>query len=567
MNIRTRNSLFLLVAMAISYLGCKNDDDPSPVAPVSVTTVAPAEGTVGTEIAITGTNFASNASVTVGDVKATMVEIASETLIYAAVPSGIAANTPLIVTVQNPDGGKASLSNAFKAIAPVLSFVNSATKPSGNAGSTVILEGNAFGDVQGAGQVLFSNGSGGTIAATIASAEDWTDTFIVTTVPSGADDGPVVIATETGTSEALHFDLTDAATFSPSAIKWTLTTALPLAVSGHHSVSVPVDDANLVTNQYVHVSGGRTADGAASDQYLVGKINDNGTISSWTATTPMPANLAFHASVTATPFNSKADGSGYVYILGGINGGGEVVSTVSAAALNNDGSIKTWSGTLALPQPLYAAGAVIFRGAIYVAGGSTTGGVPVKTVYRAAITETGTLEAWESLPELPSARMHHGFVSFGGYLYTVAGETAVADADAGTQVSGTDEVLYAKINLRTGAIDGWTVNPTALGKARSKHTALVLGGSLFVSSGLYSGLSVSVQGSSENVYATINADGTIANFNGATGSNTLYDAGGSNLFNQSGISYIDANGVAHVMIIGGAKVGEPATKMANVLFY
>jgi hypothetical protein len=84
---------------------------------------------------------------------------------------------------------------------------------------------------------------------------------------------------------------------------------------------------------------------------------------------------------------------------------------------------------------------------------------------------------------------------------------------------------------------------------------------------LYSGLSGSVNGSSENIYANIHSDGSIGSFNGATGSNTLFSAGGSNLFNQSGISYIDADGVAHVMILGGAKVGSPAIKLDKVLYY
>jgi hypothetical protein len=56
-------------------------------------------------------------------------------------------------------------------------------------------------------------------------------------------------------------------------------------------------------------------------------------------------------------------------------------------------------------------------------------------------------------------------------------------------------------------------------------------------------------------------------FGGATGSNTLFSKTGCNLFNQSGISYIDSQGVPHVMIIGGAKVGSPATKQDKVLFY
>jgi hypothetical protein len=534
----------------------------------TISGVTPNEGSVSTELTITGTNFATDATVLIGGIAAATVEVASTTTIYVSVPEGIAANTLLPVTVQNPNnGGDVTFADAFTAINPVLSFVNSATKPSGNVSSTVILEGKAFGDLQGSGQVLFSDGAGGTIAATIASAEDWTDTFIVTTVPSGAEDGPVVVVTAIGTSNSLPFTVTDAATFSPSTINWTVTTALPLAVSGHPAAHVPVDDATGLTNQFVHVSGGRIGDGTASDQYVFGQINADGTIASWIATTSLPSARAFHASVAATPFNSKASGSGFVYVLGGIDGTGEVISNVSMAALNNDGTIQTWASTTALPQPLYATGAVIFRGSIYVAGGATVGGTPVSAVYRATIRVDGQLNAWETLPALPVSIAHHGLVTFGGYLYAVGGETAVADPDDDAQVTATGGVYYSKINLRTGVSGDWVLNASALGKERSKHTALVLGGSMFVSSGIYSGLSASVQGSSENIYATINSDGSIANFNGATGSNTLYSAGGSNLFNQAGISYIDANGVAHVMIIGGAKVGAPTTKIANVLFY
>jgi hypothetical protein len=44
-------------------------------------------------------------------------------------PSGIASNTLLSIMAQNPDGGKATVLNAFKAIEPMLSHENTATKP------------------------------------------------------------------------------------------------------------------------------------------------------------------------------------------------------------------------------------------------------------------------------------------------------------------------------------------------------------------------------------------------------------------------------------------------------
>ncbi len=101
-------------------------------------------------------------------------------------------------------------------------------------------------------------------------------------------------------------------------------------------------------------------------------------------------------------------------------------------------------------------------------------------------------------------------------------------------------------------------------KSRSKHVSLAAGGSLFVSSGLYA---AAATGSSENSFATINSDGTIGSFGGATGSNTLQSVGGVNLFNTRGIAYVDASGVAHVMILGGDDVSNPGTKSAKVIFY
>ena len=558
--------LLSLLGIIISITGCKKDDEiPFNEIP-TISAVTPAEGTVSTELTIKGTNFMEGLTVYVGDVPCSNVEVSSATIIYAKVPSGIPANTFLPVKVANTGGGNTEYKDAFKAIDPVLSFVNSATQPSGNAGSTVILEGRAFGDLQGEGDVLFSDGSGGTIPAVIAAADDWTDEFIVTTVPGGAADGPVVVKTEIGTSNEMEFKVTTAATFSPSTINWTETTALPLAVSGHKALSLSIENVDIIT-RYVFVSGGRDGDGAASDQVIKGMINADGTISSWEPVSSLPGPLSFHASVTATPFNSRVDGSGYLFTIGGKNADGTTISGVSAAALNSDGTLQSWSAARALPEPLHSAGAVIFRSTIYVAGGATTGNNPVPRVYKASIKENGQLGEWESLPELPEGIAYHGFVSFGGYLYTVGGDTGNVTPYQGSQGTGIKEIFYARINLRTGDIGEWTENPNSIGKERSKHSTLVLGGNMFISSGLYSGLSGNVGGSSENAYASINADGTISSFNGATGSNTLFSRGGSNLFNQSGISYIDSDGVAHVMILGGAKVGSPDTKLDKVLFY
>ena len=214
-------------------------------------------------------------------------------------------------------------------------------------------------------------------------------------------------------------------------------------------------------------------------------------------------------------------------------------------------------------------GVAIFRGAIYVAGGATTDNEPVASVYRARPDEQGELGAWEVMTSLPSARAYHDVRSFGGFLYSVGGDTLAADPNDGTFLNNDSklaEIAYVPINLRNGDIDAaaWTINANELAKKRSKHSALIAGGNIFVSSGLYNGAGT---GSSENVFAQIDADGSVQSFNGATGSNTLRSEGGANLFNQTALSYIDANGVAHVMVLGGDDVNTPGSKRSTVLFY
>ena len=447
--------------------------------------------------------------------------------------------------------------------------VSSGTKPSGNSASTVIVEGSAFGDAQGPGQILFSDGAGGTVAAAIASTDDWTDTFILTTVPTGAATGPVLVETGTGQSGSLPFTLTQNATFSPSTIAWTETQALPVAMSGHSATYAPIDNASGAAVERVYVVGGSGNDSIPMTSVYYSTIQSGGSVGSWATGTALATRVAHHTTVAATPFNSKVPGSGYLYVLGGIEAkGGQPVNSISRIPLNQDGTTGAAQAAGTLPAPLHSFGAVVFRSTIYIAGGATTDDAPLANVYRAVIDTLGNIGTWEALASLPEARAYHQFVGFGGFLYAVGGDTgAVPVDDANFQQNSTklSTVALARIDLRSGLLPkGWAVSGSTMQKSRTKHVALAAGGSLFVSSGLYSAAGV---GSSENSFATINSDGTLGSFGGATGSNTLESVGGVNLFGTRGIAYVDANGVAHVMILAGDDVSSPGSKSAKVIFY
>ena len=559
---------FAFPVLALLLAGCGDDSTgPSGPSPI-ILAVEPSIGTVGTELRLTGLNFRAGATARLGDLTTDDVDVVGDEA-FVRVPPGIVVGQAYDLTIRNSDGTDATLEEAFTAVEPILRFVNGATKPSGNPGSTVILEGDAFGDAQGLGQVLFSDGAGGTITSTIVGPDDWTNGFILTTVPSGAESGPVLVQTETGLSEGLPFTVTQNATFSPSTVNWSQTQPLPAALSGHTATRVPIDDALGTTVERVYVVGGSGADAEPSAGMYHNAIEEDGSLMAWSAGSSLANGRAYHAAVPATPFNSKVKGAGYLYVLGGIeeeNGG--PVQDIARVPLSADGSMGVTDAARSLPVPLHSLGATVFRSYIYVVGGATTGNAPVADAYRAPIDTLGVIGEWEALASLPEARAYHQLVSFGGFLYAVGGETAAIspeDGNWGNNQTKLPTVVHARINLRSGLLsEGWLGSSSTMQKARSKHVALVAGGSLFVSSGLYNAAG---NGSSENIYATIHPDGTLGSFNGATGSNTLESVGGVNLFNTRGITYIDGDGVAHVMILGGADVNSPGTKSDDVIRY
>jgi hypothetical protein len=473
----------------------------------------------------------------------------------------ITLTSVLLVACGSDSSGPAGLSGP-----PTLADINGATQPSGPPGGTVVLDGQNFGDVQGPATVLFSNGSGGTVPAVIASPADWSSTFVVTTVPAGAATGPVVVTTALGTSNAITFTLTQNAAFNPSTITWTATSALPVGLSGHAVAFAELHGAT--TTRAIYSVGGGDQNNPPGPPVYLATVGSSGTLSSWSTTAELPKALAFAAATVATPGNSRVTGPGFLYVIGGATDtGGQPSATVYCGTLSEDGTVSSWTETTALPVPLHSMGAVIFHGDLYVAGGSTTGNAPSAAVYRSRIDATGALGAWQTEPALPFARAHAGLGAFGGYLFTFGGDSGTVAPNAGTlSSSAIADVASAKIELRTGDLTsaGWTTNPNKLKKTVTKHTAVVAGGDVLVTAGLYNGAST---GSTEETYAQFNNDGTVGSFNGATGSNTISSAGGGNLFNHAALGYTDGNGAFHVLVVGGDDVNNPGTKHTGVFFY
>jgi hypothetical protein len=436
---------------------------------------------------------------------------------------------------------------------PTISAINGAPKPSGFVGMAVAIQGTNFGDAAH-GKVLFTVSGGAPIQATIANAStDWSGTLIVATVPSGVTgNAQITVQTSGGTSNAILFTLISNAPFSPSTITWTATASLPSALTGLGAAVVPVPTSSAP--EYVFTIGGADTTGKATTIVYRSQVQASGALGAWTTSlTPLPQPRAYETTVAATAYNSGLDTTStaaYLYAIGGVDATGQAVTSAYVAKVALDGSIGAWATTTALPTALHSAAGVAFDGYIYLTGGAGTTNAPVATAYRAAIHANGTLGSWQSAAALPQATAYHQMAIFGPYVYVVGGDNGTVTPSLNTS-SGTEtgNVYLAQINPRDGTLSaaGWT-GVSAMGKARSKHSTLAAGGALLTSSGVYGGSA----GSSENRYANLNADGTLASWSGATGTNTIAGIIGASIYNEAAVAYSDVSGVGHVLLLGGA---------------
>jgi hypothetical protein len=223
-----------------------------------------------------------------------------------------------------------------------------------------------------------------------------------------------------------------------------------------------------------------------------------------------------------------------------------------------------WQTTTPLPAGLHSAGAVVFRGYLYVTGGADGQNVPTPTALRAAVNADGTIGSWQPIAPLPGGAAYESLINFGPYLYAVGGDgSAVAPMQGTTSGGEMSSTHLARVNLRTGDLAAPWAPVSTMNKGRSKHNSVVSGGYLFTTSGVYAGSA----GSSENTYSQINADGTVGSWNGATGTNTISTLLGYDLYNETAISFVDATGKGHVLVLGGAKRQAPGRASAAVVYY
>jgi YD repeat-containing protein len=154
-----------------------------------ITAAAPASGTAGTAVTLSGSNFGATQGTGSVSFNGTTANITSwsNTSIVTAVPA-LATGGNVVVTSGN---GIASNGVSFTIPAPNISNIS---PDSARAGASVTVAGTNFGSV--AGRISFNG--------TNATPSSWSNTQIIVPVPAGATTGPVIV-TQAGASNSASF--------------------------------------------------------------------------------------------------------------------------------------------------------------------------------------------------------------------------------------------------------------------------------------------------------------------------------------------------------------------------
>jgi hypothetical protein len=210
-----------------------------------------------------------------------------------------------------------------------------------------------------------------------------------------------------GNNEGLTSPFQDQVTRAPVSNgtlgAWTGTTDLPEARYANTAV---------VHGGFVYTMGGL---GEFFDLVTVVRyaaLNSDGSLGSWSATTDLPAGRAMHSSVAY---------NGFVYVIAGNGDGFAAASEVVVARVNSDGTLGDWNATTAVPSARFGHASVAYNGYVYSIGGGTEGASPVTDVLVAPVRADGALGDWTPTTALPSARMWHSCIAYNGFLYAMGG--------------------------------------------------------------------------------------------------------------------------------------------------
>lgn len=187
---------YLCLGLALVLAACGKDDSNPPddptTNPPTIASFFPTEGTPGTTVEITGTNFSATASENTVKFNGTSASVSSATAtkLTVSVPNG-ATSGKISVTV---DGQTAQSSTDFTVLDPPTISISGFTPDQENVGAEVVIEGENFSTIEGGNTVEF-NGAAAQVKAATA-------TQLTVIVPEGATTGTITVTVGQQTVES-----------------------------------------------------------------------------------------------------------------------------------------------------------------------------------------------------------------------------------------------------------------------------------------------------------------------------------------------------------------------------
>ena len=448
---------------------------------------------------------------------------------------------------------------------PSISNINNSTTPTSPVGFAIEINGNNFQSAPG--QVIFTQGS---ISASVTpGSSGWSNTGVAAVVPTGSSStaftvpGTVMVAVKTsgGTSNAVTLNLVTTSKFSVNTVTWTTTTPLPTPLTGLRAVAVQSSN----TSAFVVVAGG--FNGTANvNTVLTNTLAQDGTLgATWTTSTnSLPTTLAHFGMVEANAQNSLVPASShFIYVIGGQVNSSDTpggTNTVYMASVDpTTGNVGTWK-TLGstLPDSLVGPTVTIYNGFIYVVGGLTPQQTPATDVFSAPVNSDGTLGSWtKSTNPFTMAVAFATAFGFGGNLYVLNGDPNGSNDPNQQTTVGLPDVRFATAN--NGVVGAWTLTNTT-GKKRKNQNTWVAFGQVIDGEGVYDG----TPGSQELERSSINADGTLASWNGMTGVN----APNANVYNAASFvsPLLSSANNPRFLLLGGESFSATPGILSNKVF-
>lgn len=206
----------------------------------------------------------------------------------------------------------------------------------------------------------------------------------------------------------------------------------PLPVARFHASAATAGDV-------LYVTGGLTTDGTATDSVFSARVAEDGTISSWSQLSPLPAPRSHHASFVL---------DGHLYVSFGFEGNAFQNATtghkdILRAELLDEGGLGPWETALDFDLDISTQAATVTGDCVYLVGGlvkPSSGALDYNAlVYRLGY-EAGALEdPVATARPLSTGRSHmHQAPYFRGRLYAVGGSRALQDVTADVEIGAFD---------------------------------------------------------------------------------------------------------------------------------